>query len=265
MHALLAHFVDRLATLDQHPVPVSVAQALVWLQDQAYPATPTIATLALGEGVLALAHRVDGDHANAYHNANHAAEATWAAATLLVAEHRRRHSLDLPSLPFEPALALMAAMVAHDLEHPGTHVERNDPLVGQVENHSAKQAQDVLRRCRVSASMVALVGDLIEQTEAHYAVRAARAHWQSNPSDTTMLAVLAGEADVLASAMPEIGLACGERLAQEWETQDPLLAQRLRTEAGRHKFLRSVVWVSPAAQAMGLRTLVEQQLGEHEG
>jgi hypothetical protein len=89
-------------------------------------------------------------------------------------------------------------------------------------------------------------------------------HSSNSLSNLNLCCVLANEADILASALPDIGLALTECLAQEWDKRYPADAQGLRTTSGRRFFLQHLaLFSSPAADVLGLPAIRQAQLAAH--
>ena len=63
------------------------------------------------------------------------------------------------------------------------------------------------------------------------------------------------ESDLMASALPQRGHELGMRLAQEWQSSNPIAAASLKTNQGRLHFLQHIRFISPHAIALGLEQI----------
>ncbi len=63
------------------------------------------------------------------------------------------------------------------------------------------------------------------------------------------------ESDLMASALPQRGHELGMRLAQEWQSTNPIAAASVKTNQGRLQFLQHIRFISPYAIALGLEQI----------
>ena len=63
------------------------------------------------------------------------------------------------------------------------------------------------------------------------------------------------ESDLMASALPQRGHELGMRLAQEWQSSNPIAAASVKTNQGRLHFLQHIRFISPHAIALGLEQI----------
>jgi len=261
-HPLLLRYLDRLDQCPGQALTDTFVQAITELQRSASPPdTRPLHTLPIAAAGRAVARQVATETANPYHNAQHAAEVLWAGVALFQAENTARAQTRQPALPIDDGLLLLTALVGHDLAHPGT-APGSGPGVGVIEAHSAALVNDILGRYGVPDDRRAQVCHVIESTEPSRAVPAARQAYLDHPIAAHLLAVLAAEADVLASALPWTGVTRGERLAAEWRGQAPELAGKLCSQEGRVGFLQGLAWVSPAAQHLAIAVWVSKDHGQ---
>ena len=79
---------------------------------------------------------------------------------------------------------------------------------------------------------------------------------QDHPnSRTDLMGLLLVEADLCASALPRRGTSLGEQLAKEWEASDAKLAQIVKSDAGRIRFLEGIAFYSPHARRLHIETI----------
>jgi hypothetical protein len=69
------------------------------------------------------------------------------------------------------------------------------------------------------------------------------------------LNMLMVESDLMASALPQRGHELGMRLAQEWQSSNPIAAASVKTNQGRLHFLQHIRFISPHAIALGLEQI----------
>jgi hypothetical protein len=79
--------------------------------------------------------------------------------------------------------------------------------------------------------------------------------------DQAWLQVLANEADVLASSLPDYGESLGEALSREWAAKHADMAKSVISPAGRLYFLEKVaIFSTPGSRSLGLHQLREMQI-----
>lgn len=270
MHTALSEFCAALPALAHRPVIEVYRDALVaqgWPTEtlEAWERLPL--SSVIDEGVHAvtfrvgcdLARKVEEDTHLAYHNRTHAAEAV-AAAGLLV-------GLELAGHPCrrEAALVLLTAMVAHDLGHQGWVP---DLPLGAMEAFSAEAATNAWqayghpRAWQVAADRIRCI---ILGTEFVKGPQDNVDRLAANPDNwLARLAVLANDADILVSALPEVGVVRGQQLVDELAQSGHPHADAIGSPAGRLRFLQMVQLRSGAAQALGLEELRHEQIRELE-
>lgn len=213
---------------------------------------------------LRVAELAEGDLSAAYHNRDHTAEAVFSAEALLAAEplsasQKQRHSL-----------RLLVAMMAHDLGHTGAF---GSPK-GSLETASAEAFERVWDEFAPhpptlqSNSERGAIRSLVLGTEFTEGPRRnAEAQAQDPSSIVSRLHVLANDADILASVLPQTGPERGRLLAQEWTEAGPHAAGPaavVGTWAGRLGFLKAIRLNSRGAEAMGATALREQEIAAIE-
>jgi hypothetical protein len=191
-----------------------------------------------------------------YHNRHHFIEATLAMGWLAGTAHALRW------LEARPAGLGVVAMLGHDLLHDGSWPFAPGST-GALEARSAALTQGYAAAAGVPASDIAVIGTIILGTKPSVAAgNAARALGRLPPGPlgeaADRLRALAVEADLFASALPELGWRHGEALAAEWGAAPG--AARVATFAGRLEFLRRLPVPTPAAERIGLPALTAAQL-----
>lgn len=266
MNPVLSAFCDALPSLAQQPVVETFRHCLV---QQGWPKATLEAWDALApcdvpaEGVHAvtyrvgcdLARRVEADTHLAYHNRTHAAEAV-AAAGLLVGVEFQGHPCQR-----EAALVLLTAMVAHDLGHQGWVP---DLPAGAMEAFSAEQATAAWaayghpRAWQVAADRVRclILGTEFTRAPAENAARAA-----ANPENwLARLAVLANDADIFVSVLPQVGVERGQQLVEELRQSGHPTPDAIGSPSGRLGFLKHVALRSSASQSLDADALRLEQI-----
>lgn len=181
-----------------------------------------------------------------YHNRLHFADATQSLAVLLRLQRQGGDAQE-----DEWTCALMLAVVAHDLLHPGG-INGHE---GELESRSVEALQPLLAAHAVPAPWPERVRELILRTDP-LRVEANHQAVAGRPFEWTLdwACVLLNEADILASCLPEFGPALGQALAHEWAGRG-LHAQALRVGSpeGRQDFLAAARFSSPASARLGMR------------
>jgi hypothetical protein len=184
-------------------------------------------------------------------------------------------------------LAQLGAALGHDALHDG----RRNHSPSETEERSASWVVGLLQARGLRAAWCQRVATIIERTAPqhvtrnHEQLRAQRSaslrnaeararrnalngqgsqsnrHSPNSLGNLNLCCVLANEADILASALPDIGMALTECLAQEWDKRYPTDAQGLRTDSGRRFFLQHLaLFSSAAADVLGLPAIRQAQL-----
>ena len=199
-----------------------------------------------------------------YHNRLHMAQAFVSMSCLLM--NQRDLAADTASASTSEALAhrellALLAMLAHDLFHPG--LQNQAPK--QIEQLAVDALQPHLNHFGVSAQDQADVFYIILHTDPA-SIPWVHEQCANRPFDvahTPCLSLLAVEADILASALPDLGPQLTRFLAQEWTPHYPLAAQNLLLPSARAGFLKHLaLFSSPASKRLGLPALVQAQLHE---
>lgn len=184
----------------------------------------------------------------AYHNRLHIAD-TLVCMTYLLKASR---FLNVPgaSQPAVAALAL-AIMAGHDFLHPGG----SNGHPGEFEARAVQDLQPLMQAAGLAEADCQSLAHCIMATDPtrvksfHQAVRA-------QPFDlrqSDCLAVLAQEADILASTLPKTQQGLTEALSREWAPTQPQAAGQLLLPQNRLLFLEhAALFSSPAAQWLGL-------------
>lgn len=189
----------------------------------------------------ALAGRV-----NAYHNHLHTLDTIWAMEELCAAASRIG-----AALPASQHM-LKVVMLGHDLRHPGG----SGAPAHDLEQKSAQVMAEFARACDVPDHVTAQIVDLILSTRpAHQiAMRAAGAG--------DLLHLIVGEADVMASLLPGLGLKLGAELTQEMAAAGEPVEAPFESPSVRRSFLRAYLNVSPQAQNLGLGAVIAEQVAD---
>jgi hypothetical protein len=207
-------------------------------------------TLAVAQDLEAQARQRPSGQEPRYHNRLHTADVMLTATTLLHAQQATAGALARPW-----AAATLAAATAHDFGHPGG-VNR-EPFEFEAQSWAAlaRHAQGLPRAWCERIESLILHTDPRVVADNHRKVADQPFAWS-----LPWCQVLLNEADILVSASARFGPALSQALAQEWERAGVPAHASVATPAGRALFLRSVQFSSPAAQAMGMSTQIQQQL-----
>jgi hypothetical protein len=193
----------------------------------------------------------------AYHNRLHTGLALVSLTALL--DSNRKQVQHPPNSLTETEYLLLLTMLSHDYGHPGG---RNN-FPAELEQKTLELITPVMKSSGLSKSDQKRIGEIILQTDP-VSVSAAHAKAKKLAFDINKFewqCVLIQEADVLASALPEIGKFLTECLAQEWSCFDVELASGLLSPEGREGFLQhGALFSSPASNALGIPEVVSRQL-----
>jgi hypothetical protein len=209
-------------------------------------------------------HKVQLGKELCYHNRLHMAQAFVSMSCLLM--NQRDLAADTTSAPTSEALAhrellALLAMLAHDLFHPG--LQNQTP--GEIEQLALHGLQPHLDTFGVHAQDQADITYIILHTDP---ALTAQVHLDCQGkvfdlADTRCLCLLAVEADILVSALPDLGPQLTQFLAQEWAPHYPQAAQNLLLPKARAGFLKhQALFSSPASVRLGMPALVQAQLQE---
>lgn len=193
-----------------------------------------------------------------YHNRLHISDTVVALTTLLLqqraVDHRSAHD------PLSgPEWQMLLAICGHDLHHNGGF----NRFTSDLEAQSLAALKPVMKHHGVWKQDQAAVGHFILQTDPSL-VKAMHIQVRSAPFDLKDLScqtVLIQEADILASALPQIGEDLTLKLSQEWAKLDTQKSQFLLSVPARVYFLREMaLFSSPASQRLGIQKLVDQHM-----
>jgi hypothetical protein len=181
---------------------------------------------------------------SAYHNHLHTLD-TMRAMSLLC-NVAARMGLRLQATPH----ILLLAMLGHDLRHPGgSSNETRD-----IERASADLVAAMARDCLMPSFQIAQIVDLILSTRPRLQVDI-RAGGSGD-----LLHYLVGEADVMASLLPGVGLDLAVDLTREMEQAGERLLLPFEEPQARLAFLNSYGGLSAPAKALGLEDAVKAQI-----
>lgn len=198
----------------------------------------------------------------AYHNRLHIAD-TLRSLTCLLLATRAAQGRALQSAPTEAEWTMLLAMVGHDYLHTG----RVNQFPGELESRSAQALHPLMQECGVPDQIRATVDQLILMTDPA-CVRRHHESLRGQPFDAASfggMAMLLQESDILASAMPGIGMQLTRQLASEWALFSEAMASALLQPASRIAFLRDIaMFSSPASQRLGIAAMMAQEISELE-
>lgn len=200
--------------------------------------------------------RASADREPAYHNRLHMADALACMTHLLLA--LRAQGLEGAGVARLEALAL-AVMLGHDFMHPGG----NNAFPAQLERMSVQALQPLMQSSHLHAADQQALAHCILMTDptavkpAHQAI-VGRAFELGDPD---WMSILAQEADILASTLPQTQQALTEALASEWQHSNPEAAAKLLLPGSRLMFLEhAALFSSPAAHYLGLNEIKSRQI-----
>jgi len=190
------------------------------------------------------------DDEPAYHNRLHTADVLLTVTTMLHALQARRDETGRSW-----AAAVLAAAAAHDYAHPGG-VNRQ-PF--EIEIQSWQRVSP--RAAHLPEPWRSRIESLILHTDPQtVAANHARVAGQVFDWTQPWAQALLNEADILMSASLRFGPDLSPALAREWQRVGFAAHATVATPAGRAQFLRSILFSSPAAQALAMPEQVQQQL-----
>ena len=197
-----------------------------------------------------------------YHNRLHIAD-TLVSMTCLLLATRATQQRDTCSTPSDAEWVLMLAMLGHDFEHPG----KVNQFPGEIESHSVHELQPLMQAAGLSEPVRALIGELILMTDPSR-VRPHHEAMRGRPfdlDDAGCMAMLLQECDILASAMPDIGIDLTHQLANEWAMFSETMGASLLMAKSRLHFLRNQAqFSSPASHLLGLPAMTAAEIRELE-
>ena len=198
-----------------------------------------------------------------YHNRLHIADTLVSMTGLLLATRAAQQRAP-GSAPSDAEWVLMLAMLAHDFGHPG----KVNQFPGEIERHSVNEVLPLMQAAGLSEPVIALIGELILMTDPvrvrpHHEAMRGRAF---DLDDADCMAMLLQECDILASAMPDIGIHLTHQLASEWSQFSEAMADSLLRVKSRITFLRNqALFSSPASQRLGLPAMTAAEILQREG
>lgn len=139
---------------------------------------------------------------------------------------------------------LLLAAIAHDFGHEG----RPNSAQGELEEKACVLTEEVLEAALcMPASYMNTIKTLILSTEPSFyteLIKMADKAGEGIGTDDVMKVLLV-EADLLASMLPNYGVALGKLLAEEYRTEAPALASLIGSHEGREVFLKTHPSISP--------------------
>ena len=204
------------------------------------------------------AHKAQSGQEPSYHNRMHISQALVSLCALMLSQ-RQLTAMPVDSSYVHRELLTLLAMLAHDMFHTGLQNQTS----GEIERLAIRELQPHLEAFGVSPQDQADIGHIILHTDP---TRVPYVHQQCQdmPFDMTdpkFQSLFAVEADVVASALPELGPQLTQLLAQEWAPHYPQAAENLLQPHARLGFLKHMaLFTSPASRQLGLPELVAWQL-----
>ncbi len=198
-----------------------------------------------------------------YHNRLHVADTLYSMACLLQAARSEQQRVP-DSAPSDAEWVLMLAMLAHDFRHTG----KVNQFPGEIESQSIGALQPLMQAAGMPDAVREQVAELILMTDptrvrAHHEAMRGRPF---NLNDFGCMALLLQECDILASAMPGLGIALTHQLADEWSRFSDTLAGSLLSVRSRIVFLRDfALFSSPASESLGLQAMKAAEIHALEG
>ncbi len=192
-----------------------------------------------------------------YHSRLHIADTLVCMTHLLLAQ-RRIDGREGAGTQLQECIGLLV-MAGHDYLHTG--LVNSFPY--ELETRSLESLRPVMRRHGVDARDEDMIAHCILKTEPSQ-VKAAHQAVEGRVfrlDDRDCLAVMVEEADILASTLPVTAEAQTRRLAQEWETGNPVAARNLLSSKARLFFLEhAALFSTPAARALGVPDLKGKEI-----
>jgi len=188
---------------------------------------------------------------HAYHNRHHVCDVLSAVVLLM-----QQTAID-PKLHVRVVDCLITAALGHDLHHDG----RGTMSELDVERRSATAVLEIAQDAGLPQEDLDLIEGIILATypPVQLKLRQKLAMTQG-PGPDEVLALMFGEADVLASLTPTFGQTLSVALSAEWRKAGLNFPSMPDEIAGREKFLGCYRLVTPSAQGIGVETMVLDQL-----
>lgn len=191
------------------------------------------------------------DDEHAYHNRHHVGD-VLAAIVLLIKQ------TDIEPEALAPlADCMITAALGHDLHHDGFGTT---PEV-DVEGKSAAAVLAIGREAGISSADLGFIEGLILATYPPMQLNLRQKLGSTKePDRDDLLALMFGEADVLASLTPTFGKELSVALSAEWRRAGRIFPSMPDTDAGRTFFLGCYRLVTPSARSLGVDVMVSDQL-----
>lgn len=252
MDKRLADFEARCTSARQSPPDLSNVMARIYAT---LAMTPSAAFVATNERVIALMTIEAATTEPQYHNRYHVQDVVEAAALLL-------STAADDMIPPHDRHALLTAALAHDLLHDG-QAFLSEP---ELEWRSARNLVSIGRACGLPEGTLRLMETLIVSTFPPLQM-SLRANMQATDvvEPASLLKLLLGEADVLASLTPRLGVRLSECLEEEWTAAGIHFSPSPSSLDGRRQFLSAYRQLSAAAIELGVGRMIAEQLGFHAG
>ena len=192
-----------------------------------------------------------------YHSRLHTA-IVLESLTALLLEQRQIDKINTQSL-IRKEILLLVAMAGHDAGHDGS---RNSSIC-QLESRSFRLIRPLLEAAKCDERDIYAIKRIIWSTDPTLYERLHRgaASTDFDLNYPVCQAIIAQEADILASSLPQFEKSFTEDLATEWRKVDPISAEGLLSPGGRKYFLTHYAkFSSPAARSLGLPEIIDKQL-----
>ena len=188
---------------------------------------------------------------HAYHNRNHVCDVLKAVVLLL------KHTDIAPKAHVSLMECLITAALGHDLHHDG----RGTMSELDLERRSATGVLAIGQEAGLPQADLDFIEGVILATYPPVQLKLRQQLAEGGDLDPNeMLALMFGEADVLASLTPTFGKSLSVALSTEWRKAGLIFASMPDEEAGRAKFLGCYRLVTPSAQRLGVDAMVLDQL-----
>ena len=203
---------------------------------------------------------VEQETLHAYHNKKHINQVLSSAMLLM-----SKTELDEENKK-ELGMLLGLALLGHDLKHDG--YMKNFETIGEREIYSASLVQHVFdyessSLNKVYEDKISLIKAMIEATEPSVKCAEARTRYQKNPDFSHLCIVLTSEADILASALPYLGILNSKLLEQEFGQAGHPAGKTVATLEGRLYFLNSIAFLSPQSGSLHLEHIRLKEIEYH--
>ena len=190
-----------------------------------------------------------GEHA--YHNLHHVRDVLFAVVLLL-----KQTQID-PDAKARVVDCMITAALGHDLHHDGLGTT---PTL-DLERRSATAVLGVAQDAGLPPADLGLIEGLILASYPPKQLKMReKLGFDKGPDPDELLALMFGEADVMASLTPEFGKILSVALSAEWRKAGRILPSMPDDDAGRAGFLGCYRLVTPTAKALGLDVMVAEQL-----